>query len=266
MIEFNRKGYKVEKLDFERKMLIASVNANKKNAIHSLTETDVSLPRQQIREHFRRSGEKISFTAYLVKSLAEILKEFPEFNSFISWGRFVMLKEITISVLVEKEYGGKRIPEPLAIRDAGNQSLYQIHQEIRKAQVMSEGKMGQLNKATWIRYIPSFLLKTFVRLADQHIGMAKKYGKVAVSAVGMYSKSATWFIPHGTATVLLTVGSLHKMDNSTSGDNTSEESLCMTASFDHEVIDGAPAARFIKYFSDILSEGKLWSELEGQHD
>jgi len=37
--------------------------------------------------------------------------------------------------------------------------------------------------------------------------MAKTYGKVAVTAVGMFSKEAVWFIPHGSATILLTVGS-----------------------------------------------------------
>ena len=40
----------------------------------------------------------------------------------------------------------------------------------------------------WIRYIPGFLLKPFVRLADRNIKLAKRYGKVAVTAAGMFSR------------------------------------------------------------------------------
>ena len=51
--------------------------------------------------------------------------------------------------------------------------------------------------------LPDFLLKTFIRIADKNIKLGVKYGKVAVTAVGMFSKDAVWLIPHGSATVLI---------------------------------------------------------------
>jgi pyruvate/2-oxoglutarate dehydrogenase complex dihydrolipoamide acyltransferase (E2) component len=34
------------------------------------------------------------------------------------------------------------------------------------------------------------------------------------------------------------------------------EHLCLTVSFDHAIVDGAPAARFMKRFADLLESGE----------
>ncbi|MBN1351984.1 hypothetical protein JXJ21_21460 [candidate division KSB1 bacterium] len=43
---------------------------------------------------------------------------------------------------------------------------------------------------TWIRLSPNFLLKAFIRIAEKNIKMAKRYGKIAVAAIGIFSKEA----------------------------------------------------------------------------
>ena len=87
--------------------------------------------------------------------------------------------------------------------------------------------------------------------------MAKKYGKVAVTAVGMYSKSAVWFIPTGTATVLLTIGGINEKVIQRDGTFVACEHLCLTISFDHNIVDGAPAARFIRELSETIRGATL---------
>jgi pyruvate/2-oxoglutarate dehydrogenase complex dihydrolipoamide acyltransferase (E2) component len=39
------------------------------------------------------------------------------------------------------------------------------------------------------------------------------------------------------------------------------ENLCLTFSFDHDIIDGAPAARFMSRFAEILSSGSELRDL-----
>lgn len=249
------KGYSSEPLSAARKMVIASIAANKRTAIHSLTEIDVSRAREQIREHAEQYGEKISFTAFLVHSLAACLKEFPGMNSFIRGRRLIQLEDITISVMVERELGGEKVPEPLAIRAAQDLGLMEIHQQIRAAQSNKAQQLGTLGGSSWIRHIPSFLFRLFVRLADRNIRMAKRYGKVAITSVGMYSPGATWFIPHGTATILLTVGSISPKQVWTGEAYENRYILHLTLSFDHEIIDGSPAARFLSRLTQIMGEG-----------
>lgn len=254
----SKNGYKSLPLSFNRRAVIASATVTKeKNAIHGFTEVDITIPRQLIKEHFVKTGEKLSLTAYVVTCLAQVIKDHPKLNSFIRGNNHIILDDVTISVLIEREISGENVPEPIGIKGAQEKSLHQIHNEIREAKKLQTDRLGSLSDQTWIRLIPSFLLRTFIRLADRNIYMAKKYGKVAVSAIGMFSKVPIWFIPHGTATVLITLGSINQRVVEINGQFESREHLCLTASFDHNIVDGAPASRFMNQFIETIKSGEL---------
>jgi pyruvate/2-oxoglutarate dehydrogenase complex dihydrolipoamide acyltransferase (E2) component len=256
-----KKGYISTPLSFNRMMVRASASVTKKkNTIHSLTEVDITEPRRIITEHFESTGEKLSFTAYIVTCLANVIKEYPEFNSFIRGRRHIILEDVTISVLVEREYEGEKVPEPVGIKNAQEKTYKQISDEIIEAKNLKGNELGSLSGFKWIRNIPSCLLKTFVRIANRNIKLAKRYGKVAVTAVGMFIKEPVWFIPHGTATVLITVGSIEKKIVENEGTLVPREHLCLTFSFDHDIVDGAPAARFINQMVETIKSGELIME------
>jgi len=250
------KGYTSERISFNRKMVAASAAVTaRKSTIHSLCAADVTLPRQMIREHQERTGEKLSFTAYVVYCLAQVVKEHPHLNAFRRGNRLITLDDVTVSVLVEREISGERVPEPLAIAAAQSHTFREINDLVRSARARSESSLGGFSGMTWIRHIPGFLLKAFVRLADRNISLAKRYGKVAVTAVGMFSREPVWFIPHGSGTVLITVGSIEKSMIFNGEEHEEREFLSLTASFDHDIVDGAPAARFMNQFLETLKSG-----------
>ena len=251
-----KKGYTSERISFGRKMVAASaaVTADKRT-IHSLCETDITVPRRMMREHCERTGEKLSFTAYIVYCLAQVIKDHPQLNSFRRGNRLITLEDVTVSVLVEREFSGEKIPEPLAIAAAQRLSFREINDTIRSAKARTDASLGGFSGMTWIRHIPGFLLKTFVRLGDRSIILARRYGKVAVTAVGMFSREPVWFIPHGSGTVLITVGSIEKRSVFTGDKHVEREFLCLTGSFDHDIVDGAPAARFMNQFLETIKSG-----------
>jgi pyruvate/2-oxoglutarate dehydrogenase complex dihydrolipoamide acyltransferase (E2) component len=250
------KGYRSEKLSFNRRMVAASASVTRgKNTIHCVAETDISEPRRLIKEHYEQTGEKISLTAYVVRCLARMIKNNPGLNSFIRGRRLIILDDVTISVLIERDLPDEKVPEPTGIMKAHTKNTLQIQNEIRKAQNNRGDKLGNLSGSAWIRFIPKFLLRTFVRIAERNIRMAKRYGKVSVTAVGMFSRDAAWFIPHGTTTVLITVGGINRKTVEIEGNFISREHLCLTGSFDHNIVDGAPAARFMKQFTDLIKSG-----------
>jgi pyruvate/2-oxoglutarate dehydrogenase complex dihydrolipoamide acyltransferase (E2) component len=252
---FNR-GYTSEKISFNRKMVAASAAVTgRKSTIHSLCETDITVPRRMMREHRERTGEKLSFTAYIVYCLARVIKEHPQLNAFRRGNRLITLDDVTVSVLVEREFSGERVPEPLAVEGAQRLTFREINDRIRSAKDRKDSSLGGFSGMTWIQYIPGFLLKTFVRLADRNIRLAKRYGKVAVTAVGMFSREPVWFIPHGSGTVLITVGSIEKRMVFNGERHEEREFLCLTGSFDHDIVDGAPAARFMNQFLETLKSG-----------
>jgi pyruvate/2-oxoglutarate dehydrogenase complex dihydrolipoamide acyltransferase (E2) component len=90
--------------------------------------------------------------------------------------------------------------------------------------------------------------------------MMERYGAVGVTAVGMFGKKnqALWLVPIvGGATVGVAVGGIVKRPCISDGQLESREHLCLTITFNHDIVDGAPAARFVKRFSELLMSGEL---------
>jgi len=256
MVDKNQ-SYRKEKLSFLRKAVIASASVTRqKNIIHSITEADVSVPRRLIREYKAATGTKLSFTGYIVCCLAKTILRHPALNSFIRRNTMVFLNSITISVLIERHLQDASVPEPLSIQQCESKTVIDITERIRAAQGAAEDRLGSLSGNAWFARIPRFLLKTFVKLADSNVAMGVKYGKLAVTAAGMYSREPVWFIPHGGTTVLVTVGSIVNRVIEIDGKFENREHLCLTVSFDHDIIDGAPAARFMSDFIEEIQSGR----------
>jgi pyruvate/2-oxoglutarate dehydrogenase complex dihydrolipoamide acyltransferase (E2) component len=257
-----KRAYNVEKLSSLRKIVIASASVSKKkNAIHSFSEVDITKPLGLLEEYKQVYQKKLSFTGYLVACFSEIIKNYPKFNSFISGNKLVILNDITISALIEREINNELIPEPLVIYECQNKGYSEIHEEIFEAKKTENNKFGSISGSYFINFIPHFLLKMFVSLADKNKTMGMKYGKLGITSIGMFSKEPIWFIPHGSATILLTVGSF--IDRVVKNDHSFEyrKHLCLTVSFDHDIIDGAPAAGFM---NDLIQEIKSGKIIEGE--
>jgi pyruvate/2-oxoglutarate dehydrogenase complex dihydrolipoamide acyltransferase (E2) component len=264
--------YRVEPFTMKRRMVAASASVGREqNNIQAIIEVDISEPRRIIREHRQQTGERLSLTAYVVSCLARTMAEYPHFNAFRKGRNLIMLDDVTISVLVEREIAGERVPESFGIRAAQKKTYRQIHDEIRVAQQHGDDGFGGLSGMTWIRFIPGFLLRTFVRLASGNVRMMERFGAVGVTAVGMFGNKnqALWLIPLvGGATVAVAVGGIVERPCVSDGQLETREHLCLTVTFNHDIVDGAPAARFLKRFSAILSRGELLhdvSTISGEH-
>ena len=143
----------------------------------------------------------------------------------------------------------------MGISQATRKTYRQINDELRAAQRHEGQRLGAATGMGWIRFIPRFLLRTFVRLAARDIGMQKKYGVVGVTAVGMFGSGALWLVPLTNATVTVAVGSILEHPAIVDGSLEAREHLCLTVSFDHDIVDGAPAARFTGRFTEFLASG-----------
>ena len=53
---------------------------------------------------------------------------------------------MTVSVLIEREIKGEKVPEPVAINNAQTKTYLQINNEIRTAQATQGQQLGNLQK------------------------------------------------------------------------------------------------------------------------
>jgi len=249
-------GYRIEPFSAYRHMVSASsAIGREKNTIHLITEVDITKPRALIAEYRTQTGESLSLTAYVVTCLSRAFLDFPQFNSFRKGGRLVVLEDVTISVVFEREIDGESVPEPIGIQAVNTKTYRCVNDELRASQQRSGEALGSEMGTTWIRFIPSFLLRSFTRLASREIGVQMRFGAVGVTAVGMFGAGPLWLVPLTGATVTVAIGSIATRPMLVEGVVVDRENLCLTLSFDHDIIDGAPAARFTKRFADLLSDG-----------
>ena len=87
---------------------------------------------------------------------------------------------------------------------------------------------------------------------------------LVVSAVGMFGVGTAWGVPKGqNYTVGLTVGSIARKPGivrDAVGERIEpREFLSLTITFDHDIVDGGPAARFARRLTELLEGAELVS-------
>jgi len=253
----DRSGYRVVPFSSNRQAVAAnSAVAREKSMIHLVTEVDISTARQLIGDHRMRTGERLSLTAYVVTCIARALADFPELNAFRSGRQLIVLDDVTVSVAFEREIDGESVPEPIAIQAINRKSYREVHDELRAAQSRTDEPIGTAMGTAWTRFVPGFLLRAVTRLAYRDVGVWMQYGVVGVTSVGMFGAGPMWLVPLASSTITVSVGSIARRPTLVEGSVQEREHLCLTLTFDHEVVDGAPAARLTSRFAEILASGE----------
>jgi pyruvate/2-oxoglutarate dehydrogenase complex dihydrolipoamide acyltransferase (E2) component len=242
------------------------VEAARRHTMHALLELDVTDSRRRIREARARTGEPLSFTAFVVACLARAIDEDKLMHAHRKGrGRLVLFDEVDVAVAVEHVVEGVRIPVPHVIRAANHKSPSQITREIGGA-VGDDDPYGFLR-----RLLPAWLLvpgpiRRFVLglwLGDP-ARRKRLTGTTFVSAVGMFGVGTAWGVPKGqNYTVGLTVGSIARKPGivrDAVGERIEpREFLSLTITFDHDIVDGGPAARFARRLTELLEGAELVS-------
>ena len=112
----------------------------------------------------------------------------------------------------------------------------------------------------WLQFLPMLLIRiiwwVFCWMRRTYPQVQKKYGgTVGVTAVGMFGKGAGWGIPINDHTLDLTLGGIAEKPGVVDGHIAIREYLSMTLSFNHDLIDGAPAAHFIQRLKELIESG-----------
>jgi hypothetical protein len=71
----------------------------------------------------------------------------------------------------------------------------------------------------------------------------------------MFGKGAGWGIPPALPTLMITLGGIGEKPVLVDGHIALRDYLSLTISFDHDMIDGAPAARFTERLKELIESG-----------
>lgn len=242
----------------------------KKHHIRALIELDVTDSRSRLREMRNHSGEKLSFTAWLLSCIARACSEHRQAHA-LRRGKngLVLFDDVDISLVVEKKYRGELVPLPLVIRGAQAKKVNEITAEIENAKneqvhdesglVLSGGRNALVMK--FFLALPQRIrLLIWKLILANPVRTQKMMGTVVVTSVGMMGKVAGWIVPVSIHPLCFALGSIVKKPGVVKDKIAVREYLEMTVLLDHDVIDGAPAARFIARLSDLVENGFGLSE------
>jgi pyruvate/2-oxoglutarate dehydrogenase complex dihydrolipoamide acyltransferase (E2) component len=238
-----------------------------KHRIKALIEIDVTDSRKLLKKHRIENNADISFTAWIIKCISQAVDEHKSVHAIRKGkNQLVVFDDIDISVLVEKELDGEKVPLPVVVRKTNEKSAEAISQEIRVAkqlQVSDEKNyvLGESQNEWSIKIflaLPQFLRLLIWRMMLRNpFRLQKMMGTVVVTSLGMMGNIKGWAIPTSIHPICFALGTVIKKPGVIRSQMEIREYLPMTILFDHDVVDGAPAARFLSRLTKIIENGEL---------
>jgi pyruvate/2-oxoglutarate dehydrogenase complex dihydrolipoamide acyltransferase (E2) component len=248
----------------ERQIVIdAGRWASRRHISYGLAEIDVTRPRQVIQYHKERTGERLSFTGYIIYCLAQAIQVDRRVQAYRDWqNRLIVFDDVDVVTMIETRAGEVALPH--IIRSANRKTYRQINDEIHRVQSQPASSQQSRGLTRMGAYFPRFLRDIYVWYLRKNPHRLKQIsGTVIVTSVGMFSKGAGWALTYlPWHTLGLALGSIVERLALVDGQVQARQHLCVTISVDHDVVDGAPAARFGQVFIELVEGGQGLEEFD----
>ncbi len=212
--------------------------------------------RQFIRDHRARTGEALSFTGFVISCLGKAVESNRHVQAYRNWrNQLVIYDDVNINTLIEIDVGGQKVAMPHVITAANRKPFRQIHDEIRASQA-DPSKGLEFKYLTRFLLLPGILRHMFYWVVSKIPQTFRTYNSaVLVTAVGMFGRGTGWGIPMSSFTLTVTLGGIAKKPGVVDERIEIREYLCMTLSMDHDIVDGAPFARFTERLRELIESG-----------
>jgi pyruvate dehydrogenase E2 component (dihydrolipoamide acetyltransferase) len=187
----------------------------------------VKLRDQVSGEWERQHGFKLSYTEVIVKAVARSLREHPNLNSSLTDEGIRLHSEVNVGIGVAVD-DGLIVP---VVRNADQKSLVEIAQAVRD--VSDRARKGQLSR--------------------DDVGE----GTFTISNMGMLGVESFTPIINWPECAILGVGRIAERAVVRDGQIVARPTMWLSLTFDHRIVDGAPAAKFLARIRQLLESPYL---------
>ncbi len=260
-------NYKIQKLDSFRLLSIYGYEAiGSGHNMHALIELDITDIRQRLRLQ-RKAGHSVSFFGFILFSIAKTIDEHKELNHIRRGKKLYYFDEIDIDIPIELELNGVLTPRKYIVKNAAKKTSIEISQEIEQAKKSwkDNGNAGEDDKWAqwWIKFsmiCPKWLFKLIAKQFSRNPFLLKKgFGTTYVSSVGGFSNVSGFIVPFFAGQyrpLAFAIGNTTKKPGIVGSEIKIRDYLSMTVTINHDLVDGAPAARFINRLKQRI-EGNI---------
>jgi chloramphenicol O-acetyltransferase len=235
--------------------------------MYAMMEFDVTDIRQKLRV-LRKNVRNVSFFGFLLFAIAKIIGEIIELNHIRIGKKLFYFDEVDIDIPIELKLDGISTPRKYIVRDAAKKTADEISEEINRAKKSWEesGSAGEDDKWAlgWFKIIsklPGWLFKIISKMFSKDPFFVKKrFGTTYVSSVSGFTSASGFAVPFfagQTRPLAFAIGSTARKPGVIGSDIKIREYLSITIAINHDLVDGAPAARFVN---------RLKQRIEGNYE
>jgi pyruvate/2-oxoglutarate dehydrogenase complex dihydrolipoamide acyltransferase (E2) component len=230
--------------------------ANRRHAIPAWFSADVT----DVLGRLHGPDSPGTVTTYLVATLARAVARHPRMHALRDLrGRVVTFDSVDVTVSVEVLVAGKPFPMNHVLRSAQSRTVAQLTQELHavRATPQTSQTTRLADKARWFLVLPrpirARMLSTMHRMPDLQ---RRLVGTVGVTSVGMFGRGDGLGLPFLVHTLDVLVGGLEERPAfADDGAVVRRQFLAVALVADHDVVDGAPMARFVADLRADLESG-----------
>lgn len=240
-------------------MLDRLAGASRRFQVHALLELDAT----EAAARLEAARSRVTWTGFVIATLARAVARHPEVNARKAGNRILFFDQVDLGATVERRWQGRMVLDVATIRDADRMSCAEISEQLHETKY-GPGRSQPLTGVTaWIVRLPGPLRRSAIRAASRRPRVAATFGPaVGVTSIGMFSSGWGWAIPLAPLTVIATVGGVVERPVVRDGRVVARPMLPVTLSFDHAVIDGAPAARFTETFRALAETAAAFDDAD----
>ena len=190
--------------------------------------TELDAYRKELKTEVVKQGVKITFLPFLMKAVAIVLKEMPEFNSSLDHtGQNLVLKNYYHLGIAVDTPNGLTVP---VVRDVDQKSIFDLSEELMDLSSRARSKKLKPDEMKG----GTFTLSSLGGIGGTGFSPIVNPPEVAIMGISR----SIW----------------KQVFDKTSGEFVTRFAMPFSLSYDHRVIDGAAAATFTSRFATVLTD------------
>jgi pyruvate/2-oxoglutarate dehydrogenase complex dihydrolipoamide acyltransferase (E2) component len=230
-----------------------------RNAVptYIFAEVDATLL-EKLRACYEKRGTAIPLAALLIKAISIAQRSHPESRAFgLPFGRRANPHEVVAGFTVERLVGNSTNPAVFvgAIEGADAKPLEEITEELAAYEEADMDTVCLLKQQRKFSNLPWIFRRIFLWLSMRSAQMRAQHLRPTfmLSSAGKFGSKL--LIPPSITTSAFGVGCIEPRAVVKEGKIQIRPMLSIALNFDHTVIDGAPAARFLKDVCEVIETG-----------
>lgn len=216
---------------------------------------------QFYRSHFSEQ-QKISYVSFLIFSIAQVLKDYPEVNAYYRGGvfpRIIQFKSVYAKLSIDQYMEETRGVLSCVLPHAQTLSLEDIQSWIQASRVCDFSDQNQFRGVKYLHRLPLWMgYFLMARVMKNPLSRLATQGSFSVSALG--HQGVDVFIPAAGGSLNFGMAKIKPCMQLVQGVPQLRPKFMLSFVFDHRVLDGALAAEVLAHIKKNLESVKYEKE------